>query len=464
MRLRLKDVIRICGGRYEGPSEQLEREITGVSTDTRDVLTGKLFIPLKGPHFDGHDFLAKAREKGAAAVLSERTLSEGDPVYVASTYQALADLAAHQRASYPVPLVAVTGSAGKTTTKDMIACVLSEKFCVLKTEGNLNNEIGLPQMVLQLSESTEVAVLEMGMNHKGEIHRLSRVAQPDICVITNIGDAHIEHLGSRQGILEAKTEIFDFMNPNGVCVLNADDPLLTTLADHPQTRGKKIIWYSVKTPMATIWADALYTQPDGATDFRIHTRDKIFGARIALPGTHLVLNALAAAAIGLALGVTPEEIQRGLKKFSPTGGRTQILKTPLYTIVNDVYNANPTSVKAALDTLVALSPHQRKAAILGDMFELGEHAAALHEEIGRCAARAKISLLLCVGAWAAHIERGFALEKKEGQQCYSFISKEECAAQLNNLLQPNDVILVKGSRGMAMETLVQSLSGERKEG
>jgi UDP-N-acetylmuramoyl-tripeptide--D-alanyl-D-alanine ligase len=497
--MKLSDAVQVCGGVYRGPKEDLSGEITGISTDTRAELQGKLFIPLKGPRFDAHDFIGAVWEKGAAAALSERDVIADDVIadagiviQVPSTLQALADLAAAYRERFPILVTAVTGSAGKTTTKDMIASVLSQKYKTLKTEGNLNNEVGLPRMVFQLDETHEAAVLEMGMNHKGEIHRLSRIARPDIAVITNIGDAHMENLGSRRAILEAKVEIFDFMQPGGVCILNGDDPLLRSLEREPgfweKIKEKKMIFYGLSPDKCpdnrpddcpaknTVWADDIRELGTDGARFRIHRAvcqgghcgESSFEVHIRLPGRHMIANALAAAAVGWEMGVPPNAIRAGLETFTLSQNRMEIIRTPIYTILNDVYNANPSSMEAALDALALMGSSRRKAAVLGDMLELGVQAAALHEAVGRYAAQTGIDLLIGVGEWAAQMLTGFCSQKTEEQRAVSFHRKEECAARLEallqSLLQPGDLILIKASRGMAFETLVKQLVKEARYG
>ncbi len=412
--------------------------VQGISTDTREDLSGKLFVPLRGERFDGHDYIELALQKGAVAVLSEpqppSDIRNPKIFYVNSTYTALKEMAEYYRSRFHLKVVAVTGSVGKTTTKDLIASVLSQRYRVLKTRGNLNNEIGLPQMVFQIDQTYDYAVLEMGMNHFGEIRALSRIAKPDICVITNIGVAHIENLGSREGILKAKSEVFEYMNPDGIAVLNGDDTYLRSLEggadDICACRPKHMRFFGINEGNDYIASD--------------------YDLNIPLPGKHMVYNAMAATAVGDLACLSLDEIKAGIEGFRPSKNRMEFIKAPLFTLISDCYNANPDSMNAALHVLSEMKT--RKVAILGDMFELGTEARVMHYEVGRLAAALSIDLMICVGELAAEIADGFS-----DITAYCYPDKTSCITALPEILKPDDTILIKASRAMAFEEITEYL-------
>ena len=338
----VEEVAKAVGGQKTG---NVSGTVTSVTTDSRQIAPGALFIPLVGERFDGHDFLAQAEKAGAACVLSQKETTASRAIFVKDTKKAMGDLAAHYRSKFSIPVVAVTGSVGKTSTKEMIASVLSEGFSVHKTAGNFNNDIGLPLTVFGLEESHTAAVMEMGMNHFGELSYLTAIAKPTVAVITNIGVAHIENLGSREGILKAKCEIFEGLSADGVAVLNGEDDMLLTLGkDRPRT-----LWFGL-TPDNDFYAKNI--RPLGLTQTAFTL---CHGEEEAAVGHHL----------GLSLG----QIARGIGGFTQTGMRMQLMKTDFCTILNDSYNANPVSTKAALQVLA--QEKGRKVAVLGDMLELG---------------------------------------------------------------------------------------------
>ena len=435
--------------------------IKTVDTDSRTIHHGSLFIPLVGEKFDGHAYLEDALAAGAAGVLTERIperyVTGKFYVHVPDTMKALGDLACYYRKKFQVKVIAVTGSVGKTTTKDMLASVLAEKFKVLKTEGNFNNNIGVPKTLFRLNSQHQVAVVEMGMNHLGEIDYLTKIARPDVAVITNIGDAHIENLGSRENTLKAKSEVFHGMTAKGLAVLNGDDQLLTTL------KGKlkqQILWYG-----------------NGANcDFRGLSLDESFDDHMILSvsapqdkweqsipglGSYMVYPVLAAAAVGSWLGMTTEEIRRGVLAFVPTQMRMDIIRRgDGITILNDTYNANPQSMRAAVDVLSKFRG-QYKVAILGDMLELGALGPTLHEAVGQFVGEKGIDCLIAVGTLAENIYNGAV--SFPGTECYSRPSKEEVKVILDQIVRPDTVFLCKASRGMHMEELVEYLKSITKE-
>ena len=426
-----------------------------VDTDSRTIHPGSLFIPLVGERFDGHAYINAALEGGALGCLTARERESYRPdrfyIKVASTQRALRDLAAWYKARFPIPFIAVTGSVGKTTTKDMIAAVLSTRYRVLKTEGNYNNNIGLPLTLLRLDRSCEICVLEMGMDRPGEIDYLGEIVQPDVGVITNIGDAHIERLGSRENIFKAKCELLPHIQKDGLLVLNGDDPMLASLRGH--------------TPVKTVFCGqgegldyrAQTVGGDGESHIlcRLTTPNMDRQVRIPALGEHMIYPALTASAIGEFFGLTADEIQQGLTRFVPTRMRMNILRRDgQITILDDTYNANPQSMRAAISVL-ADSHSTWKAAVLGDMLELGPFAPALHTEVGKCLGREKIDCLIAVGEMSAYIAQG--AQDSGVPQVHHCPDKEGAKALLEQIIRPDSTILVKASRGMQMEELTAFL-------
>jgi len=447
------------GGRLLGEFDDLSAAVTGVSRDSREIAQGDLYIPLIGERFDGHAYINSALEGGAAGCFTARERESYLPgkfyIKVDSTQKALRDLARWYKGRFRIPYVAVTGSVGKTTTKDMVAAVLGEKYKVLKTDGNYNNEVGLPLTLLRLDSSCEVAVLEMGMNHFGEIDYLTRIVEPDVALITNIGDSHIEHLGSRENILKAKCEIFGGMKEDGLAILNGDDGLLRTL------KGK--------LPMPVLWCgegegcDYRASEISGVDELKCHIAmpGGAFDCEIPSPGRHMIYPALMAAAVGEHFGLTGEEIARGILRFAPTKMRMNILQRGHgITILNDTYNANPQSMRAAVEVLSKYHT-QHRVAVLGDMFELGSLAPALHAGVGECVGRSGVECLVAVGELARHIYD--AAKANQMDEAYYCPTKEEAKTVLSGLVRPDSTILVKASRGMAFEELVDYLKGITKD-
>ena len=440
----------------------LDLTVKHVFTDNRNPDPGALFIPLVGERFDGHAFLNEALEGGAAGCFTQRERESYLPgkfyIKVGSTQKALRDLARHYKQKFRIPFVAVTGSVGKTTTKDMVAAVLGERFKVLKTEGNFNNEVGLPLTLLRLNSNHEICVVEMGMNHFGEIEYLSSIVEPDVAVITNIGDSHIENLGSRENILKAKCEIFSHMDPKkGYVILNGDDPLLEPLR-------ASLPFQSVLVGTAEgLDYRATGVESDGEKSVRCHVRTPRSGFDVEIPalGNHMLYPTLTAAAVAEHFGMTGGEIARGVLRFAPTKMRMNILKRgDGITILNDAYNANPQSMRAAVEVL-SKSGGDYKIAVLGDMFELGPFAPTLHAGVGAYLGKAGIDCLVAVGELARHIYD--AAKDAMVPQVYWCETKEEAKPILAELVKPNSTILVKASRGMAFEELVDDLKRITKE-
>jgi len=453
MKLDIKDIVKACGGRFINEVED-SITVTGISTDTRTISPGTLFVPIAGERYDGHDYIQEAAENGAVCALTERQSLPSNfalpLVYVASTRRALMDLAGYYRRIHDVKVVAVTGSAGKTTTKDMIAHVLARKFKTKKTMGNFNNEIGLPLSIFQLEPDDEMLVLEMGMNHAGEIHELSMTGAPDISIITHIGDAHIENFENREGILHAKLEIVDGLKPGGTVILNGDDPLLTG-----SIAKTKVEQFNILYPNS---ANIIKSEPIGLQGSYCHFswQDKDIHVNVQMPGAHMVMNALLAAVAGMEMGVSPKEIAKGFDDFTPPEGRLSIIEANDMLIINDVYNSNPAAVREAIKVLKK-TEKSRTVAILGDIAELGHVAIARHHELGEYVAEANIDLLVAIGQLSRHMYEGFQTKPSKGKALHF----ETSADFLNNwrdILAPNDVVLVKASRSMAFETITNAIS------
>ena len=443
-------------GTLLGGSQDMELTVSGVDTDSRDIHPGSLFIPLVGERFDGHAYITSALEAGAAGCLTARVRTDyrEDKFYiqVGNTERALRDLAAWYKNRFQIPFVGITGSVGKTTAKDMIAAVLSVKYKVLKTEGNFNNNIGLPLTLLRLDHTHQVGVLEMGMDKPGEIDYLSDIVRPEVGVITNIGDAHIEKLGSRENIFKAKCELLpNIRKEGGLVVLNADDPMLTTLRGNTPVQAV----FCGKAENADYRAQV--TGGDGVSHIHCHVTTPNMERDIRIPalGEHMIYPTLIAAAVGEHFGLTSDEIEYGIARFVPTRMRMNVIQREgEITILDDSYNANPQSMRAAISVL-ADTHSSWKVAILGDMFELGPYAPALHAGVGDYLGKRGIDCLVAVGKLSEHMAQG---AREAGvPTVYSCGNKEEAKAVLPQVVRPDSTILVKASRGMALEELTAQL-------
>ena len=452
--MSLQKIAAACGGTYCGSADLSEREVSSVVIDSRKAEKDSLFVAIKGARVDGHSFIPQVMEKGALCAVSEQDLGDVPYPYikVGSCEQALKDIAEHYRRSLDIRVVGISGSVGKTSTKEMIASVLGQKFNVLKTEGNFNNEIGLPLTVFNIREEHEIAVLEMGISHFGEMTRLAKIARPDICVITNIGVAHIESLGSRDGILKAKTEMFKYMNPEGTIILNGDDDKLRGFVPE---NGVSPVYFGLD-PSCPYHAEKTENKGLRGTDAEFVTPDSRFRAHISIPGGHMVYNALAGIAVGTALGMTPDEMARGIEALVPIAGRNNLIETKRWSIIDDCYNANPASMKSSLDVLACADT--RTVAILGDMFELGASEKEMHYEVGAYAAEKGISVLICIGGLSAETARG-AREAADGaaMEILHYSTKEDFFKEMNDVLKKDDTILVKASHGMEFTEIVNFL-------
>lgn len=471
--LTLANIASACGGQYVGDEALKNIEIKGAVTDSRQVEEGYLFIPVKGERVDGHDFIPAVFEKGALATLSEKPLENGAGPYilVESCLMALKQIAAYYRSTLTIPVVGITGSVGKTSTKEMIATVLSVKYNVLKTAGNFNNEIGLPLTILRIQDEHEAAVVEMGISEFGEMHRLAEIAKPDVCVITNIGVCHLENLGDRDGVLRAKTEVFDHIKKGAAVILNGDDDKLITVAE---AGGNKPIFYGIEhyenhrngvehqafsrdgIEHHDIYMDAIENLGLKGSRARLHTPQGEINVEVPIPGQHNLYNAMAAAGVGLKLGLSLEEIRQGMAKAQTIGGRSNLIETGGMIIIDDCYNANPVSMKASIDVLK--NGLQRTIAVLGDMGELGTNERQLHYEVGSYAAEKEVDVLFCVGELSREMAQG--AKAVEGRtQVFHYSTKEEMLPKLLKLVQKGDTILVKASHFMAFAEVVEKLKG-----
>lgn len=462
MKLSGQEIIEACGGTILQGDPGVT--ITGVQIDSRQVKTGDLFIPFRGEQTDGHLYIAAAAAGGAAAAFHEldRKQESNLPdeillIGVEDSLIALQNLASAYRRRFNLPVIGITGSSGKTTTKDFTAGVLSAKFDILKTTGNLNNEIGLPLTILKLEQQHQAAVLEMGMSAPGEISTLCKIADPSIGIITNIGEAHIELLGSIDAIARAKGELLDYLGSGGVAVLNGDDPRLLKIG---RRFPGKVLYYGFN--QGDIKGFSL-SQRGEMCFFRVRFPDNSEGQfESPLPGRESASNALAALTVGYILGLSPQQMQEGLKQSKATAGRLQVLYNRSgVMIIDDTYNANPASVRAALKVLTDLGG-RNSVAVLGDMLELGFAAREAHSSIGRFAADCSIKHLITVGEQAAFSAREAAAAGISAVPCRDHDQAMEVLQRLP--LGRGWAVLVKGSRGMQMEKIVERLLNEKEAG
>ena len=472
--LNPEKIAEICQGKLFGPVS--EEEIQMVTLDSRQVKKGDLFIATKGERVDGNRFVPMAYEAGAACCMSENApdASEklaGAYIQVEDCFAALKKLAAYYRGICQTKIVGITGSVGKTTTKEMIFSVLSQKYYTMKTLGNFNNEIGMPLTLLRMEQQDEMAVVEMGISDFGEMHRLGEIARPDACVITNIGQCHLENLGDRDGVLKAKTEVIAHLQPGAPVFLNGDDDKLITLKDNGAIEHQRI-YYGMSDTFSVHPENIQYLGLEGIK-FTMITPKGNFTVMVHAPGRHMIYNAMCAACVGLYYQLSLEQIKAGIEAFRPIGGRSNVIRTKNFTIMDDCYNANPVSMKAGIDVLSQVD--NRKVAILGDMFELGENEKEMHFDTGVYCAKAKIDVLICIGQLAEYMAKGAesANEKnihtvctaqdgmfesvESGIQIYTYPDVEKACDSCMELLKKGDSIMVKASHGMHLERVVACL-------
>lgn len=530
--LTLGNIALACGGTYLGPDSMADTEITAVTTDSRKVPRGALFAAIKGERVDGHKFIRMAHEKGAYACLVEegpeeiadlltasedrdqsarvrkdvlKSLQQFPLIRVPSTGKALMNLAEYYLRQLSLPVIGIIGSVGKTSTKEMVASVLSQKYRVLKTEGNFNNELGLPLTIFRLTEEDQIAVLEMGIDDFGQMRQLAKIARPTTVVMTNIGTCHLDHLKDRNGVWRAKSEVFDYVKKGGSAVFNGDDD---KLAPVHEIRGIRPIHYGL-SPVAAdgqlndLWADHIEENGfEGSTcTFHIRTagdgtgagnqydhteaaevrgdkkklaeaEEKTMRVHIPMPGRHMILNALAGAAVGKLYGLTLEEIKAGIEKAETISGRFHIIKGEKFTVIDDCYNANPMSMKASLSVLA--SDHSadregevgekdrkggRKVAILGDMGELGTDEAKLHAEVGETAAGLDLDAVYCAGPLSRNIVKAIAEGQNPSHQIETrwYPDRQALQDELAGLVKPGDTILVKASHFMQFGEILKQL-------
>ena len=448
-RITLEQAALWCGGQIDPKYKDVA--FLGANNDTRKLEPGQLFVALQGVR-DGHDFIPAALEKGAAAVLCTHCEGDYPAIVVPDTRLALGQIAKAERQRIGMKVVGITGSVGKSTTKEMVATILATTYRVSKTPVNHNNDIGMPMAILAMPEDTQVAVLEMGMNHFREIAYLSQIGQPDLGVIVNIGTMHIEHLGSREGILQAKLEIQEGMKPEGKLILNGDDSLLWNC--HKDTT-KQLVYFGQGNAECSVYGDDLQ-QGEGVLQFRVRTKDGEFQVELPVEGVHFVTDALAAIAVGLELGVDVQKIRQSLAQFETMAGRQEILQTGGMTLICDYYNAGPESMAAALEVLG--NKPGRRIAVLGDMLELGICTQAEHYKIGRIAAQ-KADLVFAYGPNSIRVLNGCITGGMAETKARAFTDRDQLAEVLKQMLQPGDTVLIKGSRGMKMELVRDRLCG-----
>lgn len=422
-------------------------EINFFSQDSRQMTNGGMYIPLKGERFDGHNFIESAFQTGAQAIISEKDVNYEDKIVikVKDTHQALKDMASYLRNHRPVKVVGVTGSVGKTSTRDMVYSVVKQKYKTLKTEGNYNNEIGLPLTILRYHDE-EVLVLEMGMNHLQEMSRLSMIARPDIACITNVGTAHIGELGSRENILKAKLEIINGMKEGSTLIINQDNDMLQTV-ELPHLNVVRV----GKDKEASIQASHIVLE-ETKSSFEVEYQGKKEIIEVPVQGEHNISNALIAIAVGIELNISLEDIKKGIQEFKLTKNRMDILEKNHKTVIDGTYNASVDSMKSSIDVLANYK--KRKVAILADMLELGDYSQQLHEEVGSYVASKGIDILVCVGKEAKYT---YQKARESMKDVYYFESNQEVIARLDELLKEDDVILVKGSHSMNLKEVVEKI-------
>ena len=441
----LAEIAAACGGTYVGDEALKTACVTSVERDSRQIKQGSLFLAIPGERVDGHDFIEKCFDSGAVCTICEKAPENASKPYilVPSTLQAVKKIGRAYREKFDIPVVGVSGSVGKTSTKEMLYAVLSQKFKTHKTQGNLNNELGVPLTLLSMPEDTEAAVIEMGISGFGEMTRLSEMAQPTVCVLTIIGCCHLENLGDRDGVLKAKTEMFKNARENAEFILNGDDDKLSTVAE---VNGKRPVFFGLNSGN-DYFAENIENNGEGGVSCTLCFDGKKLDVTIPAIGSYMVSNALAAVAVGRLLGLSDEQLKNGVEAYRTVGSRANVVNTGRLRIIDDCYNANPTSVKASLDTLKNFSG--RTVAILGDMKELGANELSLHYDTGAYAKEIGIDRVISAGPLAKELAKG------AGDIWFGSI--EELENELPSLLKDGDTVLVKASHSMHFEKIVDFL-------
>lgn len=447
-KLTLSEIAKACNGKLTNPNYG-DLYITSITTDSRKACENGLFIPLKGERVDGHDFIQQTFESGVTCSLSERELETEKPVIIVqSCYQAIKDIAEYYRSLFDIPVIGVSGSVGKTSTKEMIASVLAQSFNVHKTQGNFNNELGVPLTIFGLEEYHQVAVIEMGISDFGEMTRLSKIVKPTVCVITNIGDCHLENLIDRNGVLKAKTEMFKYRSKDSAIFLNGDDAHLSTVTN---VDGTKPVFYGIDNKNA-YYGENIDNRGINGIECTLCTPSDKINVTIPAIGTYMVANALVAVAVGEYLGMSLDKIAEGVKSYKTVGSRDGVIETGYITIIDDCYNANPVSVKGGVDTLTNFKG--RRVCVLGDMKELGTNSKQLHFDTGKYVKDKNVDVLIAVGTYAQDIAKG----AEEGTTAvYYFETVPEALEKLNVIIKQGDTVLVKASRAMKLENVVNAL-------
>lgn len=440
--ITVKEAAEICDGKLIGDGKE---EILSVCIDSRKAEKGSMFAALKGERVDGHDYMAKAFELGAACCIAERIPEgvSGDVILVSDVAAALKVLAENYRKRFDIPVIGIAGSVGKTTAKEMVASVLSQRYNVLKTEKNLNNELGVPLTIFRIEPEHEAAVIEMGISDFGEMTRLARMVRPTMAVYTLIGHAHLEHLHDRNGVIKAKTEMLDYMPENGTVFMNGDDDLLAAF----ECKQNKILFGTAAN--ADVRAENTHYDESMQLCCTLVSGDRRINVKTPAYGQHMVYAALEGAAVGIRMGLTDEEIVRGVREFETVGRRANVVKTGYITLIDDCYNANPDSVKCGIDSLKKTDG--RKVCILGDMLEMGENKEELHAGVGRYASESGIDLLLTVGELSENTSKGAFTEKKH------FNTNDALIAELPGLIRQGDTVLVKASHSMKFDEISEAL-------
>lgn len=455
--MTVEDILKATGGKLLGGDAKTE--LADITTDSRKAAGGVLFIPLEGEKFDGHEFIKAAFDMGAAAALTHKDvelLIGKTIIRVENTFKALRDIAVYYKKKYPVPTVAVTGSVGKTTTKDMLYAALSAKYNTLKTPNNFNNEIGVPITIFMLEKEHECAVIEMGMNHFGELERLARMGQPDVAVITNIGMSHIENLGSQEGIFKAKMEITKNFNKNNTLIVNGDDKFLA------KTKGMseyKVVYYGIDNPENDVFAKDIVNKGLKGIEFTAVVDGTDYRVSVTQPGRHNVYNALAAICVGREFGVDVDDSIGGIKNCEYTSQRLEVTEKGGVQIINDCYNASPDSIRAALGVL-SYAVTERKIAVLGDVLEMGDYAKDAHYALGKSVVDNGVDMLITAGENAAYIAKG---AKDCGMEnVVSFPKTLDACNYVKDVVRPGDAVLIKASHGMHFEDIYKTIEEKLK--